>query len=210
MLTVALSGGIASGKTAVSDLFHSLGVPVIDADLLSREAVAPDTPGLTAIRQRFGDNVIAADESLDRAALREIVFSDDKARSDLESIVHPEVRRLTQAALKQHASNNAAYCLIVIPLLVETGQQNSYDHVIIVDVRTETQLSRVMQRDGSSQEQAQKIISSQATRAQRLAVADSVIDNSGALETLRPQVEALHRKLLSIADTKPTGHAERD
>ena len=131
MLTVALSGGIASGKTAVSDLFHSLGVPVIDADLLSREAVAPDTPGLAAIRQRFGDNVIAADGSLDRAALREIVFSDDKARSDLESIVHPEVRHLTQAALRQHASNNAAYCLIVIPLLVETGQQNSYDHVII-------------------------------------------------------------------------------
>lgn len=199
MLTVALSGGIASGKTAVSDTFNTLGVPVVDADLLSRQAVAAGTPGLAAIRKRFGEEVIATDDSLNRARLRQIIFSDENARADLEAIVHPEVRRLTQVALDKHRADNAPYCLIVIPLLVETGQQNKYDHVIIVDVSTETQLDRVMQRDGSTREHALKILSSQATRAQRLAVADSVIDNSDTLNSLRPQVESLHRKLLAIA-----------
>lgn len=199
MLTVALSGGIASGKTAVSNLFQSLGVPVIDADILSREAVAPGTAGLEAIRQRFGDDVIDTNESLNRARLRQIVFSDERARKDLEAIVHPEVRRLTTEALRTHRRENVPYCVVVIPLLVETNQQDRYDHVIIVDVCEQTQISRVMQRDGSTEAQARKILSSQATREERLAVADTVIDNSGTLEGLTTRIEAVHQSLLLIS-----------
>ena len=196
MLTVALSGGIASGKTAVSDIFQSLGVPVIDADLLSRQAVEPGSAGLTLIRQRFGDEVISPDGSLNRSQLREVVFSDKTARADLESIVHPEVRRLTDLRLEQHRAENVAYCLVVIPLLLETGQQDKYDHIIIVDVSTDTQIHRVMQRDDSSEAHARQILKSQANREQRLAIADSVIDNSGSIEALQPQVQAIHQLLL--------------
>lgn len=205
MLTVALSGGIASGKTAVSDIFKSLGVPVIDADILSRKAVAPGTRGLEAIRQRFGIEVIDANESLDRARLRQIVFSDRQARKDLESIIHPEVRRLTAEALNQHKKNEAPYCLVVIPLLVETKQYDKYDHVIIVDVGEQTQIERVMQRDDSTEEQARKILSSQATREARLAIANTVVDNSGTLADLKSRVNSIHQSLLTMAAIKKSG-----
>ncbi len=195
-IIIGLSGGIASGKTAVSDIFQSLGVPVIDADLLSRQAVEPGSAGLTLIRQRFGDEVISPDGSLNRSQLREVVFSDKTARADLESIVHPEVRRLTDLRLEQHRAENVAYCLVVIPLLLETGQQDKYDHIIIVDVSTDTQIHRVMQRDDSSEAHARQILKSQADREQRLAIADSVIDNSGSIEALQPQVQAIHQLLL--------------
>jgi len=198
MLKVALTGGIASGKTAVSNLFEALGVPVIDADLLSRQAVAPGSVGLELVVNRFGEEVLDTEGSLDRAALRKIVFSDKMARTDLEAIIHPEVRRLTTDAIEQHSAAGADYCLVVIPLLVETQQQNKYDHVIVVDVSEETQIRRVMQRDDSTEDQAKKILSSQATRDQRLAVADTVIDNSGSMQALEVQVNAVHQELLSL------------
>ncbi len=199
MLTVALTGGIASGKTAVSNAFSDLGVPVVDADVLSRQAVEPESPGLKAITKRFGQSVIDSDESLNRKALRQIVFNDAQSRKDLEAIVHPEVRRLTEEALHKHRLDNAPYCIVVIPLLVETNQHDKYDHVVVVDVSEETQLERVTSRDGSTTQQAQKILASQATREQRLAVADSVISNTGTLEELHVQVKALHRQLRDIA-----------
>ncbi len=201
MLSVALTGGIASGKTAVSDAFSALGVPVIDADILSRQAVEPGSSGLNQIQSRFGNHVIAADGSLDRKQLREIVFSDDTARKELEAIVHPEVRRLTLESLARHREAQAPYCIVVIPLLVETNQQTKYDHVVVVDVSVETQIQRVTERDGSSAEQARNILASQATREERLAVADDVIVNNGSLDALQKEVEKLHQKLMQLAGT---------
>ena len=204
MLTVALTGGIASGKTAVSNAFRDLGVPIVDADILSRRAVEPESAGLKAITTRFGQSVIASDGSLDRTALRHIVFNDEQSRKDLEAIVHPEVRRLTTQALQRHRLDNVQYCIVVIPLLVETNQQDKYDHIVVVDVSEETQLARVTNRDGNTTMQAQKILASQASREQRLALADSVISNSGTLEDLHQQVKALHQKLQRVAADKPT------
>ena len=202
MLSVALTGGIASGKTAVSDAFEELGIPVVDADILSREAVAPGSSGLEKIHKRFGNEVITKDGALDRQQLRNIVFNDKASRKDLEAIVHPEVRKLTLAALKKHRNEKAPYCIVVIPLLVETNQQDRYDHIIVVDVSVETQIQRVTERDGSSREQAEKILASQASREQRLAVANDVICNTGSLSDLQAKVEKLHQKLLLLATSK--------
>ena len=199
MLTVALTGGIASGKTAVSDAFGALGIPIVDADILSREAVAPGSSGLQKIRIRFGNDVITENGALDRQQLRNIVFNDNTSRKDLEAIVHPEVRKLTQAALEKHREEKAPYCIVVIPLLVETNQQDNYDHIVVVDVSAETQIQRVTERDGSSREQAKKILASQTSRDQRLAVANDVISNTGSLDDLQAEVEKLHQRLLVLA-----------
>lgn len=205
MLRVALSGGIASGKTTVSDSFGDLGVPIIDADLLARQAVAPGSNGLQEIITRFGSGVTSSDGTLDRKHLRTLVFNDKIARTDLEAIIHPEVRRLTQNHLEEHRKSGSPYTLIVIPLLVETNQQNSYDRVIIVDVARETQLSRIIARDGSSAELAEKILASQVTREQRLLAADDVIHNECSKAELLVQVKNLHQKLTLLSRQKNEG-----
>ncbi len=202
MLRVALSGGIASGKTTVSDTFASFGVPVIDADILARQAVAPASEGLEKITSRFGKAILTADGTLDRKKLRSVVFDDSKARSDLEKIVHPQVRQLTLQQLNHHEKKGAPYALIVIPLLIETEQQSHYDHVIIVDVDRETQINRIAIRDRSSRELAEKILASQATREQRLSAADDVIYNECSKEELVTRVEELHHKLNRLAATQ--------
>lgn len=196
MLTIALTGGIASGKTTVSDMFAELGAAVVDADLLAREAVAPGSPGLAKVAERFGEQVLAADGTLDRAALRKIVFSDEQARKDLEAIVHPAVRELTMAQIEHHRQRAANYCLVVIPLLAESGRHKQYDHVLVVDVDEQTQLNRLLQRDGNSEAQSRRMIASQASREQRLAIADFIIENhaDNSLAELRQQVEMLHRQ----------------
>lgn len=199
MMQVALSGGIASGKTTVSNYFASLGVPVIDADVLARVAVEPGSEGLQAVAERFGSQVILNNGQLDRKSLREIIFNDPDARSDLEAIIHPQVRALTQAQLAVHKEQGAAYCIVVIPLLVETHQSDNYDHVVIVDVSADTQLSRLLERDNTTRDQALKILASQASREQRLAIADSVLTNSGSIEETTKQVQQLHAKLTGVA-----------
>lgn len=199
MLRVALSGGIASGKTTVSNSFSDLGVPVVDADVLARKVVEPNSEGLDAIANRFGQTVINSDATLNRKLLRKIVFDDPEARSDLEAITHPLIRKLTVEQLTRHEKNNAIYTIIVIPLLVETDQQNSYDHIVIVDVEVQTQLDRLMKRDGTTADQAEKILASQASREQRLAVADDVVTNSGDLQNTKAQVLKLHKKLTTLA-----------
>ena len=199
MLRVALSGGIASGKTTVSDTFKALGVPIADADILSRKAVEPGSEGLAAVVNRFGESILQTDGSLDRKKLRQIVFSEPSARADLERIIHPRVRALTQQFIKHHKANETAYCMVVIPLLVETNQQESYDHIVVVDVERQTQLKRLMARDNSSVEQAENILNSQASRDQRLAIADDVISNTGTLDDTIEQVKQLHKKLSSLA-----------
>lgn len=199
MMRVALTGGIASGKTTVSDTFSALGVPVADADVLARQAVQIESPGLEKITKRFGSSILQTDGSLDRAKLRGIIFEDKKSRSDLEAIVHPEVRRLTNHLIQTFAQAGHPYCLVVIPLLVETAQQSNYDHVVVVDVAPEVQLERLQARDGSTEADAKKILASQATRNERLAIADSVIINNDGIDYVNEQVQALHSKLTALA-----------
>lgn len=196
MLIVGLSGGIGSGKTAVSAAFARRGVPIIDTDVLARELVEPGQPALAEIVQRFGSQCLTAGGQLDRRSLRQQVFADAGARQALEAILHPRIRAAVQAQL---ATLDAPYCLVVIPLLAENpGFRTLLDRVLVVDVAPELQRQRVMARDGIDANQAQAMLAAQASRAQRLAIADDVIDNSGNLAALDPQVAALHRQYLHL------------
>ena len=196
-LIVGLTGGIASGKTAVAERLAELGALIVDSDVLAREVVAPGTPGLLAIEQRFGSAVLrtASDgrPELDRAALGALVFAEPDARLDLEAIVHPAVR--SRALELTRAAPAGSIVVQVIPLLVETGQQSSFDRVVVVDVDPELQLRRWMDRNGLTREQSLARVNAQATRAQRLAAADEVVDNNGTLEHLHEAVDALWLRL---------------
>ncbi len=188
-LHVGLTGGIASGKSAVADLLAERGAVIVDSDRLAREVVAPGTAGLADVVRRFGEDVLAADGSLDRAALGRIVFADPSARSDLEAIVHPLVRaRATELTASAPAG---AVVVQVIPLLVETGQAGEFDIVVVVDVDPQVQLARLRQRDGFGPAEAAARVSAQASRELRLRAADVVIDNSGSPDDLGAAVDRL-------------------
>jgi dephospho-CoA kinase len=194
---VAIGGGIASGKTAVADAFVRRGVDCHDADVAARAVVAPGQPALAEITTRFGPQALQADGSLDRAAMRRRVFGDDDARHALEAIVHPRARDWLRARV---AADPGPYCLLAIPLLAETWPAYAWvDRVLIVDVAPEVQLERLQRRDAVERELALKMIAAQATRAQRLAIATDVVDNSGTLEQLDDAVDALHSKFLRLA-----------
>ena len=193
---VGLTGGIASGKSTVARLFEALRVPVIDSDVLAREVVAPGQPLLGRIAERFGAGVIAKDGSLDRAALRAIVFADPAARADLEQLTHPAIRALME---ERSAKARGDYQVLVIPLLVETGGRNSVDRVLVVDCAEELQIRRLQARDGSTYEQARAILAAQASREARLAAADDVVVNDGELGAVRDQVAALHARYKNLA-----------
>jgi dephospho-CoA kinase len=197
VLRVGLTGGIASGKTAVSDALGERGAVVIDADVLARQVVEPGTPGLAAVVERFGTDVLADDGRLNREALGRLVFADPGARRDLEAIVHPAVR--ARAATIEAAAAADSVVVHVIPLLVETGQQDDYDVLVVVDVEPDRQLERLRQRNGLDTETANARISAQATRAARLAVADIVLDNDADLAGLLDQVDRLWRDLRARA-----------
>ncbi len=192
---IALTGGIASGKSTVAKLFQALGAKLIDTDQVAREVVAPGTPALAAIAQRFGADIIDGLGQLDRARLRRIVFDDAAARRDLEAIMHPAIRTET---LRQCRAAGGPYQLVAIPLLVETGGTADYDRVLLVDVSPATQLARLMLRDGMTHAEATRMIAAQATREARRAVTHDVIDNNGDVAALAPQVEALHRRYLAL------------
>lgn len=199
MVRVGLTGGIASGKSLVADELAARGAVIIDADLLAREVVEPGTPGLTAIVERFGAEV-TTDGRLDRAALARIVFSDDSARRDLEAIVHPAVRR--RAAELEAEAPSDAVVVHVIPLLVETGQQDAFDVVLVVDVDRETQLRRLRERDRVTTAEAAARLAAQASRDQRLAASDVVIDNSADVTELRKQIEEIWLNLTALANPR--------
>lgn len=188
-MLIGLTGGIASGKSAVAERLAELGAVIVDADVLAREVVDPGTPGLAAIERRFGPDVLRTDGRLDRAALGAIVFDDPEARRDLEAIVHPAVR--ARAAQLTRAAPPDAVVVQVIPLLVETGQQKAFDRVVAVDVDAAVQVRRLVARNGLSTEQAMARIGAQVTRGERLAAADDVLDNNGTPEQLRAAVDAL-------------------
>ncbi len=193
---VGLTGGIASGKTTVARLFEALGVPVIDTDQLAREVVAPGQPLLTRIAERFGPAILTEQGTLDRAALRSLVFSDPVARADLERLMHPAIRLLLE---ERAAAADGDYQIHVIPLLVETGGRKNLDRVLVVDCSEALQIRRLQARDGSTEEQARSVLAAQASRAARLAVADDVIENDGELGPLRDRVAALHLRYLELA-----------
>ena len=197
MIRIALPGGIASGKSMVADEFARLGAFIVDADVLAREVVAPGSPGLERIVQRFGVGRLAEDGTLDRARLGDLVFVDDDARADLNAIVHPLVRARSEELFA--AAPAGAVVIEVIPLLVETGLDSGFDHVITVDTPTETQVRRLMRRSNLTMDQARTRVRIQATREDRVAAADWVIDNSGDEASTVRQVEALWPTLVGLA-----------
>lgn len=197
MTRIALTGGIASGKSTVADMFADLGAVIVDSDVLAREVVEPGTPGLEAIVERFGKRVLTDDGQLDRAALGVIVFGDDEARRDLGAITHPLVAARREQLLAEVPADVVA--ISVIPLLVEGGLERGFDEVIVVDVPVEVQHARLIARNGYSDDEAWARIHSQATREERLAAATHVIDNSGSLAAVREQVEATMARLRSEA-----------
>lgn len=194
---IALTGGIAAGKSAVTRRFAALGVPVHDADVAAREVVAPGSEGLAAVVAAFGNEALDAHGHLDRAAMRRRVFADPSARETLEAIVHPRVRQwLHERAL----ADTAPYCLLAIPLLAENLDHYRWiDRVLVVDAPADLQLARLMARDGIDEALARRMLAQQADRAQRLALAHDVIDNSGDEAALDAAVAALHQRYLALA-----------
>jgi dephospho-CoA kinase len=193
---VAVTGGIASGKSAVTSRLESLGVPVFDADVVTRELCAPGQPALSEIAAHFGPAILLADGTLDRRALRERVFANAGERRELESILHPRVR--TQLA-KLADAVTGPYCVLAIPLLAEGNRYRWIDRVVVVDAPDEKRLERLMRRDGINATLAGQMIAAQADRASRLAIADEVIDNSGSLSALLEQTDALHARIMLLA-----------
>lgn len=204
-LVVALTGGIASGKTAVSDAFAARGVPVVDTDVIARELVEPGRPALAEIRERFGEEVIGGEGRLDRRALRKRIFDDAGARADLEAILHP---RIVEEARRRIAAERAPYVLLVVPLLVETGLFSDASRVLVVDVPEELQRERLMQRDGVDARQADAALDAQATRQERLDLADDVLDNTGTLADLAERVAELDRDYRARAARRKAGDPE--
>jgi len=194
---VGLTGGIGSGKSAAADLFAELGAALVDTDAIAHQLTASQGAAIAPLRATFGDNVIAADGALDRAAMRKLVFSDASAKARLEAILHPMIRAESE---RRCEVATAPYVVLVVPLLVESGNyRRRAQRVVVVDCPEEVQVARVMARSGLTADEGRAIMATQATRAQRLAVADDVIDNSGDLARLRPQVLALHRIYLEKA-----------
>jgi len=196
-MRIGLTGGIASGKSTVSQRFAELGVPVIDADVASRAVVLPGTPGLLRIVRRFGPGILGADGELDRRALRNLIFDHPDSRRDLDAILHPLIRAEMET---RAAAAVGPYLVMAIPLLVEGGgARGRVDRVLVVDVDEATQLQRVQARDAIGAEQARAILASQASRAARLAAADDVLPNTGSVTDLRQAVDVLHQQYLRLA-----------
>jgi dephospho-CoA kinase len=195
-LRVGLTGGIASGKSTVADMFAELGTPVIDTDVIAREIVEPGQPALEEIRESFGADVITEDGRLDRAEMRRRVFADEHARRRLEAILHPRIR---DNAMRQAEVAGGDYQLIVVPLLAESPMRHAMDRILVVDCDVDVQVARLLERDAETEEQARRIIEAQASREQRLAIADDVIRNDGPLAETRRQVEQLHSRYLDLS-----------
>lgn len=191
-----LTGGIGSGKTAVSDRFKALGIHIVDADIAARTVVEPGQPAWQDIKEFFGPDVLLKDQSLNRAWLRQQVFADNDKRKQLETFTHPRIR---DEIIRDLSSSTSAYTLLVSPLLIESGQVALVKKIIVVDVPEEAQLERTCSRDNNDAEQVKRIIAAQISREKRLAQANWVIDNSLPLETLDARVEALHQELLAIS-----------
>ncbi|MCG8707473.1 dephospho-CoA kinase [Brenneria sp. 4F2] len=193
---VALTGGIGSGKSTVADEFAKFGVTIIDADIIARQVVEPGKPALDAIERRFGDSILNADGSLNRAALRQKIFSSPEGKQWVNNLLHPLIHAET---LSQIQASSASYVLWVVPLLIENNLQQHAQRVLVVDVNRDTQLERTLARDGVSREQAENILAAQASRERRLAYADDIIDNNRSQRELASGVARLHQRYLELA-----------
>ncbi|MGO4893958.1 dephospho-CoA kinase [Flavobacterium sp. W21_SRS_FM6] len=195
---VGVSGGIGSGKTTVTNLFAELGIDIIDADVIAREVVAPQTLGLNAIVAKLGQDILDNHGHLNRALLRQLVFTQPDLKEWLNQLLHPLIREQMQ---KQTQGASSPYCILSVPLLVENQGYKTVDRVLIVDVSEATQLQRTVLRDNSNVEQISAIMRAQASREQRLAVADDVIENEGSEQELIEKVAQLHQLYLSLAES---------
>jgi len=193
-MIIGLTGGIGSGKTAVSDTFKSLGIDIVDADVSSRRVVEKGQPALDDIQAHFGDGILDSENNLDRTKLREIIFKNPQERVWLEKLLHPKIAEHIKDQLE---SSNSPYCVLVSPLLLETEQKSYCSFVLVVDVPEESQVARTAKRDGVSEEQVKNIISAQIDREKRLEQADEIIINDGSMEELKEKVVVLHTKYLS-------------
>jgi dephospho-CoA kinase len=197
-LVIGLSGGIGSGKTTVSDLFAELGVDIIDADVIARQVVEPGTNTLGEIVKKFGEGIIDKQGHLDRGKLRRLIFQQPALKNWLNGLLHPLIRQQMQYLTQKACS---PYCILSVPLLFENKLNKSVDRVLIVDVDEQAQLARTIGRDEADEQQIQAIMDSQASRAQRLTIADDVIDNNGNRAALLSQVRRLHGNYLQQAKT---------
>lgn len=195
-LVVGLTGGIASGKSSVANMFVKLGAGLVDTDLVAREVVAAGEPGLASVVEAFGPEVLLRSGELDRAALRRLVFADDAKRRRLETILHPLIRARTRQRL---AALTAPYALVAVPLLVETNFGELVDRILVVDCPEALQLERLMRRDAIPRPEAEAMVRAQTERATRLRAAHDIIDNGGTAEATLRQVEQLHRRYLDLA-----------
>jgi len=197
MLRVALTGGIGSGKSTVAALFEKLGVSIIDADDIASRITEPNTYSFETIVEHFGKGILKDDKTLDRKALRNIIFKELKERKWLENLLHPVIR----AAMKERIIKAASpYCLLVIPLLAESTKIDFIDRVCVIDVPESLQIKRATRRDHSSESDVEAIIASQCSNEQRLSIADDILHNDSDLENLKDQVFALHEKYLSLSE----------
>ena len=194
--TVGITGGIGSGKSAVTARLEEKGIAVVDADVVARQVVEPGSPALDAIAEHFGEGVIQADGALDRAALRKIVFETSVEREWLEGVTHPAIRDEIAAQL---TNAHSPYVVLSSPLLLESGQSTFAHHVVVVDVPEEVQIARTAARDNNDEALVKRIMAAQLPRAERIARGDEVIDNSNSLQALHVQVDALHTRLLALA-----------
>jgi dephospho-CoA kinase len=193
---VGLTGGIASGKSTATQFFAALGVPIIDTDQLARDVVEPGQPPLERLVERFGTSILTPDGHLDRPALRTIVFSDPKARADLEALTHPAIGAAAEA---RSAEVGGIYQVLVIPLLVEKGLGAQLDRVLVIDCDEDLQIHRLQARDGSTVEQARAILNAQVSRGGRLKAAHDILKNDGDIASVRDQVAKLHARYLELA-----------
>lgn len=198
---VGLTGGIASGKSTAAKFFGALGIPIIDTDQLARDVVEPGQPPLERLVERFGASILTEDGHLDRPALRNIVFSDPKARADLEALTHPAISAAVEA---RSAEVGGVYQILVLPLLVEKSLGSQLNRVLVVDCDEDLQIRRLQARDGSTLEQARAILNVQTSRAARLKAAHDVIKNDGDMSAVRDQVEKLHALYTGLAQQAQT------
>lgn len=197
MFSIGLTGGIATGKTTLSKLFAELGVPVIDTDLISRKLLEPGEPGYDQVCDHFGDSIVDANHEIDRARLREIVFSNAHEKIWLEAMLHPLIYQRSHDAILQHAT--ATYVLVVIPLLFETNFQSLVDRILVVDCPPELQLERLLKRDRIDEALAHKMLAQQLSNSARVARAHDIVDNSDNAADLESQVGVLHQRYLQLA-----------
>lgn len=201
VLTIALTGGIGSGKTSIASIFKSLGVPIIDSDTISKEIILPGKPCFKDIVNEFGEEILTNKGTIDRYKLRDIIFNNDKARIKLENIIHPVVFKNIDTEI---SLINYPYCLVIIPLLIETKSVKYFDKVLLVDTLENIQFERVTKRDSISPTLLRKIIKTQVTRSERLKYADDIIENNNEIGNLNEYINILHKKYLTLSKEKFT------